>query len=408
MVMENDYILRGLFALSLGLIIGFQREQKQFTLAGIRTFPILSLIGFFCALFENPWILPAGLVAVTIIVARGMGTREEIKASGVTTEVTAIFVVLMGAGFAALENYEFVIVAGGICALLLHLKQSMHGWVKHLNSKEVQAIMQFILLAFVILPLLPDKSYDQFDVINPRKIWLMVVMINGISLISFSVQKLIGPAAGTIWTGILGGLISSTATTVSLSRRSVGNQEFLFLVPAIIIASSAAFLRIFAEIYLVAPLTFEAVIIPLSILFIFMVLLSAVAYLRSKGNEVRSDENTNPSQLKAALIFGFLFAVILYLSAWTRHNFGEAGLYAVALISGLIDVDAVTLSTSQLVEQKNVTSETGWKLIITAFLSNLGFKSFIVASIAKGKIRNQVLVYFICSLIAGILVLFFN
>lgn len=406
--MENDLILRGAFALALGLIIGFQREQKQFTLAGIRTFPILSLIGFFCAQFENPWILPAGLVAVTIIVARGMGTREEIKASGVTTEVTAIFVVLMGAGFAGIKNYEMVIVAGGICALLLHLKQSMHGWVKHLNTIEIHAIMQFILIAFVILPLLPDRTYDEFNVINPRKIWLMVVLINGISLVSFSVQKIIGAAAGTIWTGILGGLISSTATTVTLSRRSVLYPSLYFLVPALVIASTAAFLRIFAEIYFVAPLTFEAVSLPLAVLFATMVGLSCIAYYITSKHKKIEVEHGDPAQLKAALVFGFLFAVILYASAWTRHNYGEQGLYIVSLISGLIDIDAVTLSTAQLVEERKVNPDTGWRLIITAFLSNLGFKSVLVLTIAKGPIRNQVLLYFGISLVAGIIVLFFR
>ncbi len=409
----DEIIFRGALTLALGLIIGFQREKKESSLAGIRTFPLFALTGFFCALLETvniPFAVVAGLLSLAAIISMMILKRSpEESSGGLTTEISAIFIYLLGAALAVLPQVELIVVAGGICALLLHLKERMHGMVKGMNWSEVHAVMQFVLIAFVILPLLPDEAYDNFQVLNIRKIWLMVVLITGISVVSFSVRKMKSSQSGTLWTGVLGGLISSTAVTMTLSRVSALQPKTLSVAPAIIIATAVAFIRVLTEILIVSPRIFSAVILPLSAMFLIMLISSTIAYYQIKKEEVDGPPpgGQEPSQLKAAIVFAILFAGILYLSAWAKSEFGERGLYAVSLISGLIDVDAITLSTTQLISHKSISTDVGWRLILVAFLSNMVFKTAIVGFIANGRARKIVIIHFLASTLAGTLFVLF-
>lgn len=403
----SDVFLRGALVLILGLIIGFQRERKETSTAGIRTFPILSLVGFFCALLEpenSSWMTAAGFIGIAFLLGRTAKV-----ASGLTTEVSALLLYLVGAYLAKGTQVNLAIVTVGVCALLLHLKEDIHSWVDRLNIKEVKAIMQFVLIALVILPLLPDKTFDTYNVINPQQIWLMVVLITGISLGSFSVQKIMGPRSGLFLSGIFGGLISSTAATVTLSRLSTRISDPKILLPSIIIASTAAFIRILVEVFLVAPSAFRTILAPISILFIFMLAQSIVSSLLTKHDESSHQqlESENPSQLKAAIVFGLLYAVILYVSAWARANFGNEGLYVVSFISGLIDVDAITITTSRLMQDGMIGSELGWRSIMIAFLSNLTFKAGLVFMFAKSYLKIQIGIYFGMAIAVGLLLLTF-
>lgn len=402
----SDLLFRGSLCLGLGLIIGFQRERKESTIAGIRTFPIFALVGFFCALIESAgadWIIAGGLIGLSAVLFR---TTD--PSSGITTEMSALFIYLIGAYLAIGKEVEIAIVSAGVCALLLHLKETMHSWVGHMQRREVRAIMQFVLIALVILPVLPDKSYDNFEVLNPKEIWMMVVLITGISLASFSAQKILGPKVGSLWSGILGGLISSTATTLSMARLSTRVLKVSILVPAILIASTSAFIRILFEVLLVAPKALNVIAAPLSMLFLVMVVQSGFSYLHASKEAAESATDAqNPSQIKAALVFGFLYAIILYLSALARDRFGESGLYLVALFSGLFDVDAITISTARLLQQGIIDDETGWKSILLALLSNLGFKTGLVVIFGNSKLKLLVSLHFGLTIICGLLIFFF-
>lgn len=397
---------RAALTLGLGLIIGFQRERKESTIAGIRTFPLFAFIGFFCALIERegiPWLVAGGLLGLS-----GVLLRSTSPASGITTEMAAIFVYLIGAYLAVGNEIELVVVAVGVCALLLHLKATMHTWVGHLDSKEVRAIMQFVLLAFVILPLLPNHGHDKFQVLNPREIWMMVVLISGISVASFSALKILGPKLGSLWSGILGGFISSTATTLSVAKLSSRVASQKVLVPAILVASTAAFIRIFLEVLIVAPGALSIIILPLGSMFFFMLILSSFSYYSAEKDIPDSfTDFQNPSQIRAALLFGLIYAVILYTSALARHEYGDKGIFIVALLSGIVDVDAITISTARLLDRDMINQETGWKAILLALLSNLFFKGALVMLFANGKLKQLIIVYFSLSIIVGLLIFTF-
>lgn len=411
-MVSDDILFRGALTLALGLIIGFQRERNESALAGIRTFPLFALSGFFCALLESAgtsFVVTGGLLALAgLISVMNIRRAGEDKRPGLTTEISALFVFLMGAAFALLPRVELIVAAGGVCALLLHLKEPMHGLVSRMKWNEVHAVMQFVLVAFIIFPLLPDKAYDKYGVLNLQEIWLMVVLITGISMVSYTIQKLKNSRAGTVWTGALGGLISSTAATVTLSRTSAQEPKLVSVAPAIIIATGVAYVRVLSEILIVAPEIFGRILLPLSgILGIMIVSCTTAYYQISREKGAPPPPGGNPSQLKAAIVFGVLFAGILYLSSWTRSEFGEKGLYAVSLISGLIDVDAITLSTTQLIKNHTITSDLGWRLIVVAFFSNVVFKGGMVAVMARGRARKIVIIHFLLSTIAGGLIVYF-
>lgn len=412
---HSDLLFRAALSLALGLIVGFQRERSGPSVGGIRTFPLIALSGFFSSLLSSQygaWVLGGAVVALSLLFLIGFLKGQEIHEVdvGITTDVAGLLVFLIGAYLATGQFIEIGIIAGGATALLLYLKQPLHGFVTQLQAKDIRAVMQFVLIALVILPLLPDQAYDSYEVLNPRKIWMIVVLITGISLISYAIQRAMGARSGAILSGTLGGLISSTATTLTYSRRARSgdqNSSSTSLVAlAIVIASTSALVRMLAEILLVAPSVFMGVAPPLLGMLVVMVITSLIAYSRSKTEPASIPTPANPSELKAALIFGLLYALILYASAAAKALFGTKGLYTVALITGLVDVDAITISTAQLMERGQLSSPDGWRVMLTAALSNLAFKASIAAYIGRHTLIWRVPLYFGMAILGGLGILF--
>ena len=256
-----------------------------------------------------------------------------------------------------------------------------------LGAEDLKAIMQFALISLVILPVLPDRTYDAYAVLNPRSIWLMVVLIVGINLGGYILYKFFGERAGVILGGILGGMISSTATTVSYSKRTAHAPDGSRLAGVVImIASTIVFARLLLEIALVAPGFLPVAAPPLLVMLALFALLSLTAWWRVKREQSSMPEQTNPSELKSALLFGAIYACVLFAVAAGKNWFGERGLYAVAVLSGLTDMDAITISTAQLVGGRSLPAQDGWRLILVAGMSNLLFKGVLVATLGAKKL----------------------
>jgi uncharacterized membrane protein (DUF4010 family) len=224
--MELGHLEALAIALGLGLLVGLQREWTVAPIAGIRTFPLITLLGSFSAILAEEfggWVLGAGLLSVAVMLFMSNLARFEQGESdpGLTTEMAAL--VMYGVGAALVAGYTVPSVAtGGVVAVLLHWKEPLHNFVRRIGATDLTAIMQLVLIALVILPVLPDAEFDVYRVLNPFRIWLMVVLIVGISLGAYVAYKLLGPRVGSVLGGVLGGLISSTATTVSYSRQVSG------------------------------------------------------------------------------------------------------------------------------------------------------------------------------------------
>ena len=283
----------------------------------------------------------------------------------------------------------------------------MHAVASKIGDRDFKAIMQFVLISLVILPVLPNRFLGPYDVLNPQHIWLMVVLIVGISLGGYVIYKFFGEKAGTLAGGILGGLISSTATTVSYARRSRQPESSPGLAAVVIIvASSIVFLRVIILIDVAAPEFLKAAGPPFAIMLAAGALLSAAIWLLNRKEQSRMPEQENPSELKAALLFGLLYALVLVAAAAAKDYFGDKGLYLVSVASGLTDMDAITLSITQLVRSGNIEGQTGWRLILVAALSNLVFKGIVVAVLGEFRLFKQVAVLFLIVFAVGLLLLF--
>jgi uncharacterized membrane protein (DUF4010 family) len=215
-----------------------------------------------------------------------------------------------------------------------------------------------------------------------------------------------GRRAGTIVGGLLGGLISSTATTVSYARRSreapSAHYQAAFVIMA---ASSVAFVRVLIEIGAVAPGQFNQMAPALAAMLGFMILISLVAFMVYRGREEELPEPENPAELKAALVFAAIYGGVLLAVGAVRHHFGTAALYPVAFVSGLTDMDAITLSMSRMVAEGRVDVGTGWRLVLVASLSNLVFKGAAVALLGDWRLALRVATLFGIAIAGGVLIL---
>jgi uncharacterized membrane protein (DUF4010 family) len=322
------------------------------------------------------------------------------KGPGVTTEVAILVVFAMGC-LVGTHVTEAVIV-GGAVAILLHYKGPLHRFVERLGADDLRAVIRLALLGLVILPALPDRPYGPYGVLNPFRIWLMVVLIVGISLGGYAAFRLLGARGGTLLGGILGGLISSTATTVSNARRAKEQPAHAGAAAAlIVIASCVVFGRVLLEVALVAPRIFGSVAPPLAAMMALMALLAAAAFRRGTGGGAGAVDEKPPAELRTAIVFGLLYAVVLLLVALAREHAGAGGLYAVACISGLTDMDAITLSTAELAERSALDPRTAWRLILVGAMANLVFKGAVVAALGSRELRARVGVLFGIALAGG-------
>jgi uncharacterized membrane protein (DUF4010 family) len=266
--------------------------------------------------------------------------------------------------------------------------------------------MQFALISLVILPVLPNKFYGPYEVLNPFRVWLMVVLIVGISLGGYVAYKMFGQKVGALIGGILGGLISSTATTVSSARNARNAPKASGLaVFVILVASAVSFARVLALIGATAPGLLKQAAGPLGLMCGVLMLCSAATWFANRKQQVNMPQHGNPSELKPAIFFAALFSLVLLGTAAGKEWFGERGLYAVAGLSGLTDMDAITLSVTQMVNRQSVSAETAWRLILVASLANVVFKFGIVAALGNRKLTFYIGLLFAAVFVVGVLVL---
>jgi uncharacterized membrane protein (DUF4010 family) len=393
-------------ALGLGLLVGLQRERVEPAVAGIRTFALITLFGAVAArlgMVFGGWIVVAGLVVVAAFVITGNLLRTE-KDPGTTTELAAVLMYGIGV-WVVVGSMAVAVVLTGVVALLLHLREPLHKLAGRISEKDIRAIMQLVLIALVILPLLPDATFGPYGVLNPFQIWWMVVLIVGLSLLGYVAYKLFGARAGAALAGVLGGLVSSTATTVSYARRSKEEPESSRLAALVVmIASAVVFGRVLFEIAVVAWGSFAELAPPIAVMLGLAAVLSAAVWIVDRKKEAEPPEHENPAELKAAILFGIIYAVVILAVAWAKERFGTAGLYAVAGLSGLTDVDALTLSTARLVDSGRLDPANGWRAILLAALSNLVFKAGIVAVLGSRRMLARVAVLFGAAVAGGAVV----
>jgi uncharacterized membrane protein (DUF4010 family) len=398
-------------ALGLGLLVGLQREWTRDRIAGIRTFALVTLLGALSGLlslaFGSGWVIAAALLGCValLIVGNLAAMRHGKPDAGLTTEIAVLVMFVSGAATMTGFLIEAVICAGTVM-VLLQSKAPLHGMVRKIGADDLREIARLVLAGLVILPLLPNREMGYLGVLNPFKIWLMVVLIIGMSLAAYLIGKFLGGAKGAALAGILGGLISSTATTASVARRSrAAGTGGIMLAAIIMTASAVVFVRVVAEVVVAAPKQYGALLPPLLAMMAWTAVVAVVIHRLASKSGAPPKEEEAPSELKGAIMFGLLYVAVLYGVALAKEHFGNAGLYVVAAISGLTDMDAITLSTSGLVNSGHVDPGTGWRVILLGGLANLVFKAGLAVSLGAKGFRKPMLAGFATALAGGIAIL---
>jgi len=384
-------------SIGIGLLIGLERERQSDLKAGLRTFALVGLLGCLCALLaqttDSGWILAAGLLAIAaMMIAAHVSDPLDTGDPGTTSVVALMVCYALGAvvwyGYASTA-----VMLAVATTVLLYFKAQLHGISKNLTHVDLLSILQFGVLALVILPILPNKDFGPYQALNPHHIWWMVVLISGVSLAGYAALRLTGARHGAALIGLFGGLVSSTATTMIFARHARAQVDLArTAMVVILLANIVVMVRLGAVSLVVAP----DIVGPLFSVLGGGIALGVAAALwgwrqLESGAALPLPQVTNPTEIKTALTFGGLYALILVLSAWLQDVAGNGGLYLLALASGLTDVDAITLSSLRMFSMEKLTAGQTVTAITLATLANLAFKAGLVFFIGGAALARRTL-----------------
>jgi len=361
-------------AFGIGALIGMEREQSDSagTFAGSRTFPLFALLGALAQAYF-PAVLPVLLVAVALPLLAAYAGKVLLEGDiGLTTLTAALLTVLLGALAAdSPRGAGIAIVVGGLVTVVLSVKDPVHDFAAQIDDRERRASVKFILVVLVIFPLLPDRELDALLGLNPRFVWLMVVLVTGLSFVAYVLGRILGTRRGIAITGILGGFVSSTATTVSMAERA-SEAPSLYRIAgfATIVASIVMFPRALLEVAVVNPSLLARVAWPLLAMTALGALVAGGIYWRSSSGETVESDVRNPFRLGPALLFGAVFAAVLLVSEAAHAQIGPSGVYATAFLSGLADVDAITLTLSKLAADGAIGADVAARGIVLGAVAN--------------------------------------
>ena len=384
-------------SLAIGLLIGLERERKADAKAGLRTFALVALLGTLAALMGDRsgsgWIVAVGLLAVGAMMIAAVNVDPQDDGDPGTTSVVALMV-CYGLGATVWYGHaELAVMLAIATTTLLYFKAQLHGISTSLTHRDLISILQFAVLSFIVLPILPDRNYGPYGTFNPHQVWWMVVLISGVSLAGYAALRIAGSRHGAPMIGILGGFASSTATTMVFARHAGDRADLVRTATLVILlANLVVMLRLWVVSAAVAP----ALMLPLSIVLGaglaggLAVTLYGWRRLGAQA-DLPMPEVKNPTEIRTALTFGLLYALVLFLSAWLQDIAGNRGLYLVALASGLTDVDAITLSSLRLYNLDKLAAEQTVIAIALAVLANLVFKTGLVVAIGGMALARHVL-----------------
>ncbi len=395
-----------LIALLIGALVGIEREKHKVTehpesFGGLRTFILFAQAGAVGAWLSQhigtPWVFIATLTAVAaaVVTAYVLESRVKPDALGLTTEISAITVCLLGG--AVMYGYaELAVALAILTSAVLAFKQPLHGVVQKLGTDDLYAGLKLLIATFIVLPLLPAQPIDPLQALNPYKLWLLVILISGMSLVGYVAVRWLGTARGTAITGLSGGLVSSTAVSLSFARQSRTDNDPLAgdsLAAGILIAWMVMFVRVVVTVAIVYPPLVARLLIPFTAMAVAAAGLAGAFYWlgarRPRPIEASGEVQVkNPFSLAAATRFGLVFALVLLVVKLTERYAPVEGMYVVAAVAGLTDVDAITLSMAEFARQSaDLTTATA--AIAIAALSNTLVKCGMVVVLGSRPLRQR-------------------
>jgi uncharacterized membrane protein (DUF4010 family) len=406
-------------ALLIGALLGIDRERHKTTegdvgIGGVRTFTLFALAGAVSAWLarqqQNAWIFVATVMAVAAMTVAGytVHARRRPDALGLTTEIAAVSTCLLG-GMALFGYPEIAVALAIVSSAILTFKQPMHQFVGRLATDDIYAGIKLLVATFVVLPLLPRRTVDPWNVFNPYELWLLVVLISSLSLVGFVAVRWLGRTRGTLLTGVFGGLVSSTAMTVAFARQSHDDPHAGDPFGAgLLLAWAIMFVRVAVEVAIVFPPLLVTLAQPLATmggaaLVTAAVLWRRVAVAEAHGVAPLTAEAPmrNPFSLSPAIRFAVLFAMVLLVVALTRQYASTEGVYVVATLAGVTDVDAITLSMASLARDRQQTGVAATGITI-AVMTNTVAKAAMVMVLASRPLRVRAVVGAAAIVAAGI------
>jgi uncharacterized membrane protein (DUF4010 family) len=382
-----EVLVRFLVALGLGALVGLEREYAQAKVhkqgyGGIRTFPLIALLGALVGFLDSQyslWIVIVAFIAVVllILISHYFVAMKTAKV-GITSEMAGLITFFIGV-LCSRGEYIIAVPLAVVMTLLLYERIELHWFAAHLKREELHSTIKFAIIALVILPLIPDIAYGPFDFFNPRTIWMMVVLVSGISFVGYILIKLLGKR-GMELAGFLGGFVSSTATTLSLIERGEKTRSGPVALIGIVAANAAMLTKVLILIFIVNRAVFTEVAVP----FVMMMLGSAViAGLLSIRHPIKTQELEirSPFALRPALTFALIFGMILFVVKAATFYFSQQGVFVVTFFSGLIDADATVLSTLQIA--KNGLLSVASKAAVLAVVANTMTKGILILALGK-------------------------
>jgi uncharacterized membrane protein (DUF4010 family) len=368
-------------ALAIGLLMGLERERNPTAKAGLRTFALTALFGVLMAhlgaTLGSVWLVPAGLLltGAMMILAH---LRDLANGDDPGTTTVAALVLCYGLGALVWQgDTQLAMMLGIVATMLLYFKPELRGMSERLTRRDLLSVLQFAVLSLIILPLVPNRDYGPYGALNPYQIWWMVVLIAGVGLAGYAALRLVGQQRGAVILGLLGGLVSSTATTLAFSRHTRASPAMLpVAVIVIVLANLVVLVRLGVLVAVLAPAVL-APLVPVLLGGLIAGGLGAAYGVRTlkPAGALPDLAMDNPTELRTAIGFGLMYAIVLLAAAWLSDWLGTHGLYAVALVSGLTDVDAITLSSLRLFNLDTLPAIAVVDVIVIATLANLCFKS---------------------------------
>ena len=400
-------------ALALGLMIGTERGWQErraedgSRIAGIRTFGLIGLLGGLWSLLAQGLgdvLLGFAFLGLTVLLIfayrQGRQGQRAVGDAGITTLIAALVTFTLGAF--AVRGHASVAAAGAVATtVLLSLKPTLHRWLKNLSSEEFYAALKLLLISVVLLPVLPDQGYGPWGVLNPYHIWWMVVLIAGLSFAGYIAMRVIGAERGILLTGFLGGLASSTATTLTFSRMARQIHLGRVLAAGTLLASATMFPRVLVEVAVINPRLLPGLVAPLGLMALTTIGYGLWLWRRHHSRTSPGELPLhNPLALTSALQFGLLLTVILVLAEALRSWLGETGIYLLALVSGIGDVDAITLSMARM-STLDLAEDVATRAILIATLMNTLMKGLLVGFIASREMIRSFMPGLLLALASG-------
>lgn len=406
-----------LISMLIGALVGTERqrrlvEAKILGVAGLRTFTLISLLGTLSAYIAelyDPSIMVVAFGSMAVLVGLGYYTAAS-RVRGVidfTSAVAAMLTFALGVLCISQDSIQLAVALAVLITWVLATRKITHHYVEVISETDILDTLKMAIVALVIYPLLPDETMDPFSVLNPRRIWLMVVLVSLIGYTGYLLMRMLGTKRGISLTGFLGGLVSSTAVTTTMASQARSDRSLTTSSAfAAVIASCTMFPRMLF-IVLVVNRDLVLPILPSMGLMSLTGIVLAYVLLWKRDNtcpaeECNEVELKDPFKLIPALTFGAFFAIILLASKLGSIYFGNAGAYAAGIISGLADVDAITLSMATLA---NTTIAPGIAAttIVLAAMTNTVVKLIIAYLLGTREFGNKIAIIFLPMIAVGIL-----